>query len=1293
MKVRPKKRRPTANALTVNPFVSEKQRAWMHANDPAMAKRWEEHTPKGKKLPKRKPNRIATNKLKLRANKKAKKKPSVKASRLDPTKTVTMRRAFCAKIKRQFALLKGRIVKLLVDEDAFGLKEREPFTVNRDLRAAIEAAASEADPDPSPEQKEAGNYRKGHVTVQGLPITIEVAAGNLRRGKSYVQRMAHHYGYIKRTESEADGDHVDVFLGPHPESEVVFIIDQKRQDGTFDEHKCMVGFTNAKDAKKAYHDNYSEGWTGFDGMKAVTMSAFKHWIGGSGTGMPIRDQVIRNWSPDQPRDEHGRWGEGGEFGSLEGEGRISFSGMLTGLKAVGTGAAHIEHLAKSYAADGIGKAVSSLPDHLPHAVNATYGPLAYAGKMGISAAFAVFTSTQALAERTARERGHTPEQAKQLRGVLSKIDLGTFEAFKFSAIAGVHAAHLPALVTGTLPVASVGYLAYSTARDPLATIRAATGLVKEAAGKVSGGVKRYLIHNSEQENAATVAMALEAHGFNDWYYALLSAALDETGGVMQAIDLAHDLYEKHPKPMLTTNAREFRTVEVPFRHVEGTYSLVVNTRWMFHDPTDKVKAFQAWLKRQTFSLISNETEEERWKRYIQEGFAKGAGRAFDDVRMSKLGKEHPELFTAEAQQSVSDFYRGTREEFLRSSFAQPESIEKVRLLADRTFDELKNVTEDMSNKCSRALTDGLVQGKHPLEIAGDLEDEVGFSEVRAEAVARTEIIRAHAEGQLDAMEDLGVQEVGVAVEWSTAGDDHVCFPAWTLVETEEGEVPIQDILVGMKVRTRGGWRAVLKTFVRDYEGPMTTVLTAVGRNTSTANHPFWTSEQGWTAAGKLRLEQTLQTVGNELADILGIINFRFGDSVDAPSQAGEARILPGVPLGVSMPVGAVGLNSDHRVWEQEVHREPADSCLLDVSDAEPVKCEPYHSLKRGFMARATVASERAKAPLGVGWNSPKFSAAGDALLDNWRTATLFGAMFPHIATAFITAAQKDSLSAGPAPSVFASLGFDPALDRTICVSVGSRAIDSEGLTAAEADLSDLVLPRGLVTRSGAEAPIAFDDRTSPPMDLLPTNRARMFGTIAAGQRIAPMGTEPARAGGLLSRSMTLECLAALVADELKATLPPAFEGTRERAIALLHSTIESLSASIKTCAASGARELKRHCYALLTESDVIGHSLLGIPLPVYNIQVEDEEEFYANGVLVHNCEECSPMEGVVLSIDDAHGMIPAHVNCRCAFLPANVGEDDSDQKRTKEDIEEAAEKSGAKSLDDFEASDAPEGIL
>ena len=33
------------------PFKSKAQRRWMYANEPEMAERWEEHTPKGSKLP------------------------------------------------------------------------------------------------------------------------------------------------------------------------------------------------------------------------------------------------------------------------------------------------------------------------------------------------------------------------------------------------------------------------------------------------------------------------------------------------------------------------------------------------------------------------------------------------------------------------------------------------------------------------------------------------------------------------------------------------------------------------------------------------------------------------------------------------------------------------------------------------------------------------------------------------------------------------------------------------------------------------------------------------------------------------------------------------------------------------------------------------------------------------------------------------------------------------------------------------------------------------------------------
>ncbi len=197
---------------------------------------------------------------------------------------------------------------------------------------------------------------------------------------------------------------------------------------------------------------------------------------------------------------------------------------------------------------------------------------------------------------------------------------------------------------------------------------------------------------------------------------------------------------------------------------DDSRSPVANTRWRFQTDPQKVESFRQWLQDQvTADIVPLQPGPDRyWERFVEEGYRKGAGRAFTDVRKPAL-------------QSNLDFFNGTQEEFLRQSFARPVAIEKVQLLAGRVFTELKGVTEVMAQQVTRVLTDGLARGANPFEIARDLNNRVEkIGKTRARIIARTEIIRAHAEGQLDALEQLGVTEVGVMVEWSTAGDDRVC---------------------------------------------------------------------------------------------------------------------------------------------------------------------------------------------------------------------------------------------------------------------------------------------------------------------------------------------------------------------------------------------------------------------------------------------------------------------------------------------------------------------------------------
>lgn len=187
-------------------------------------------------------------------------------------------------------------------------------------------------------------------------------------------------------------------------------------------------------------------------------------------------------------------------------------------------------------------------------------------------------------------------------------------------------------------------------------------------------------------------------------------------------------------------------------------------QFKFTTSQKKLEEFQRWLRQQFKSELLGKSNEELWLRYTQRGFERGAGRAFDDLRAA----EKAGGFKAD------DFWNGSKNEFLKSAFGRPETREKMELLASRSFSDLANVTEDMATKMGRVLADGLVSGANPRTIAKDLEDELGLGMQRSETIARTEIIRAHSEGQLDAFERMGVEEVGVAVEWRTAGDDRVC---------------------------------------------------------------------------------------------------------------------------------------------------------------------------------------------------------------------------------------------------------------------------------------------------------------------------------------------------------------------------------------------------------------------------------------------------------------------------------------------------------------------------------------
>ena len=186
--------------------------------------------------------------------------------------------------------------------------------------------------------------------------------------------------------------------------------------------------------------------------------------------------------------------------------------------------------------------------------------------------------------------------------------------------------------------------------------------------------------------------------------------------------------------------------------------------WRFNTDAQKVQAFNKWFQKQVDQdILSTSVKGEPWTgTYVDSAYKQGMLRAYQDTNK-------------EAMSESLDFYRGSREQFIRTAFGAPETISKLQLISTRTFEELKGVTSTMGQQMSRTLAGGLADGKGPREIAKEMTEKVdGITRQRALTIARTETIYAHAEGQLDSFVALGVEDVGIMAEWSSAGDDLVC---------------------------------------------------------------------------------------------------------------------------------------------------------------------------------------------------------------------------------------------------------------------------------------------------------------------------------------------------------------------------------------------------------------------------------------------------------------------------------------------------------------------------------------
>jgi capsid protein len=163
-----------------------------------------------------------------------------------------------------------------------------------------------------------------------------------------------------------------------------------------------------------------------------------------------------------------------------------------------------------------------------------------------------FSKGKALAIEAAKRRGIPTENAERIGKIIGLADMAMAWTVNMPVI---HAAAEPLGAVGSvvagkvgsfLPLASLGYLTYSTARNPLATIRAARKVFA-----VKQTHEAYIVEAVDLDTAGLLADALHRAGAQaDWYSALLAAAMDEQGHDLgRAIKAADLAFREYPEPI------------------------------------------------------------------------------------------------------------------------------------------------------------------------------------------------------------------------------------------------------------------------------------------------------------------------------------------------------------------------------------------------------------------------------------------------------------------------------------------------------------------------------------------------------------------------------------------------------------------------------------------------------------------------------------------------------------------------------------------------------------------------
>lgn len=436
--------------------------------------------------------------------------------------------------------------------------------------------------------------------------------------------------------------------------------------------------------------------------------------------------------------------------------------------------------------------------------------------------------------------------------------------------------------------------------------------------------------------------------------------------------------------------------------------------------------------------------------------------------------------------------------------------------------------------------------------------------------------------------------------WRAALDVRTCFPAGTLIRTDRGDVPIEQIRLGDRVLTHTGkYQRVTETMRRDYSGEGVTLAVGAQHVTMTADHPVLLERNGvcdWVAARDCKVGDlaflNIQEATNKGDHRAGrrTIEWSIRHTQDAMPSLDQSFGFSPVTVGALVPVYAVDFKHQIAGFKEEIDRIAIDARFLLKRLVQSLKATAHVSLRLGFAGIAPVASRRAELLMCTGGNNAKLFAARQASVDDRRASAKLRA----VCAAFARLDVKRLAAAFTNLHRAARFAFKAAIG--VSLRVGRRY--RELFATARTGLCDAVALNGLVagvaTVSAGSGAFALKSRAADFTDHVDL---KVLRDVVTGARAVFPGSLANPSGG------DGEMLATGVADSFN------------------HTPIISSVAHHIQC-------------------------------EVYNLEVETDHTYVANGLLVHNCMSCVSQHGSIHSVNET---LNDHHQGRCAPVPVVKG--------------------------------------